>query len=64
MTDSHELIVENTTFDEIVEGQSFSLSRTLSQDDIQAFAAVSLGSHALLSAENVRFGNLQRNCLL
>lgn len=45
MTDSHELIVENTTFDEIVEGQSFSLSRTLSQDDIQAFAAVSLDTN-------------------
>ena len=34
-------MIENFTFDELVEGQSQTLTRTLQADDIRAFAAVS-----------------------
>jgi phosphate acetyltransferase len=40
-TDDTEEFIENVTFDELRVGQSARLSRTLSQEDIAAFAAVS-----------------------
>ena len=41
MTESPSAIIENVTFDELSIGQSAKLVRTLSVDDIRAFAAVS-----------------------